>query len=87
MCKKRDEAWERVEAGMKWLEEEGKQTETMVQIKPYTIVEIYSLIGDHKYRGVGHAQQGKNDHWDSDMGYEIAFGRAVMDVARKAKLI
>lgn len=56
------------------------------QVRPYTIVEIYSTVCGKVYRGVGMAKQGKHDTWNGVLGYEIAYGRAVKQIITDAKL-
>lgn len=56
---------------------------TTYQIRPYTIVEIFTEVNGYFYRGVGMAKLGKNDRWNSLLGYDIAYGRAVQQVIKE----
>lgn len=87
MCKKRSEAVDIIENGMRHVERQGKPSENSYQIRPYSTCEVWSVIGEKTYRGVGQSIQGPHDAWDANRGYQIAYGRAIMDIAKRAGLI
>lgn len=63
---------------------------TTFQCNPHTIVEVYVEVFDkvghlRLVRGVGYAKLGKNDKWNSVIGYEVAYGRAIADIIKQYK--
>jgi hypothetical protein len=58
-----------------------------VIVKPYTIVEIEADLDGKLYRAVGLAKVGKRDIWNPDTGYQVAKGRAIVDIIKRAKLV
>ena len=58
------------------------------QSRPHTIVEIWAMIpvsdnSEKLFRGIGHAELGKNDPWDEVLGYNIACGRAIKSIVKQ----
>ena len=56
-------------------------------VRPYVLCALVVKINDKPYRVVKHAIQGKHDTWNQDVGMEIAYGRAVTEIAKHAQLI
>jgi hypothetical protein len=51
-----------------------------LQVRPYTVVEVYARLSKRNYRGVGMAECGRGDVWQEgveSLGYKVALGRAI----------
>jgi len=56
-------------------------------VRPYVLCEMIAEINGKRYRAVKHALQSKNDPWNEELGVEIAYGRAIMAIAKHAQLV
>jgi hypothetical protein len=78
MCK-RDQARAQVEAGIK----DGE----FVILKPYVLCRLEADLNNRHYYAVTHAIQSPSDTWNEKRGMEIARGRAILQIAKRANLI
>lgn len=55
----------------------------MCQVQPFTNVTIQAIIGGRKFYAEGYAKQNPVDTWNPRVGYEIAYQRALQQLAER----